>query len=352
MNRWSRSGRGSNFENELFACASPFRNHTIFPEPRRPLLRRVLIPKEVDLPDSTLYRLILIVAIVFTAHLATVILRRVSSRLLRSRMKSEAKALTVTGFVTSVLIFGIYFGACGLLLSELGISLTTYLASASVIGLAVSFGSQGIVQDVITGLTVVFTDLIDVGDMVDLGGQIGIVENVGMRFTVLVNFAGARVFIPNRSIGNVISFPKGYIRAYMDVRLPSDPKIASDAEARIRTLALAAFEQYPGILLLPPTAEGRFETDHGAVFYRMKFRIWPGQGLLLEQQVKQSMVRELQAIDEKFADWMVTIHYRAEPFEGDGDGRLPRPAALAVRSTPRSQRMQRRSTENFVTRDP
>jgi small conductance mechanosensitive channel len=97
-----------------------------------------------------------------------------------------------------------YFVAVGLVLKEFGISLTAYFASATIIGLAVGFGSQGLVQDVVNGLTVVFSDLFDVGDMVEIAGQTGFVQKIGIRFTVLNNFMGAEVFIPNRTIANVV----------------------------------------------------------------------------------------------------------------------------------------------------
>jgi small conductance mechanosensitive channel len=278
--------------------------------------------------ESSLVRFGSIIAVAVAAHLATVLIRAASRRVWRSRAHSEAKVLTVTGFATSVIVFGIYFAAFGFLLSELGISLTTYLASASVIGLAVSFGSQGVVQDVITGLTVVFSDLIDVGDMVDIGGQVGIVENVGMRFTVIVNFAGARVFVPNRAIGNVINYPNGYIRAYLDARLPGDDRAREEAERRLGELALAAWSQYPGILLRAPTVEGRVDTRAGASYLRIKFRIWPGQGALLEGPIRAAAVQTLKSIDERFLDWMVTVHYRSEPLNRGPGKRLPRPAAL------------------------
>jgi small-conductance mechanosensitive channel len=85
--------------------------------------------------------------------------------------RRHAKLRSVTSLVISALIFAIYFGAIGLIFTELGVSLTAYLASASVLGLAIGFGSQGLVQDVVTGLTLVFSDLVDVGDMVEIGGQ-------------------------------------------------------------------------------------------------------------------------------------------------------------------------------------
>lgn len=110
--------------------------------------------------QSSVVRISLILAVAVGAHLVALAIRWLGRRTLSSRLGSEAKVQTVTGFVTSSLIFVIYFAAVGFIFRELGISLSTYLASASVIGLAVSFGSQGLVQDVITGLTLVFSDLL------------------------------------------------------------------------------------------------------------------------------------------------------------------------------------------------
>jgi small conductance mechanosensitive channel len=277
--------------------------------------------------------IVLILGVAVTAHLATMLVRGLSRRVLRLRLHSEAKVLTVTAFTTSLIVFAIYFGAVGYVLTRLGVSLTTYLASASVIGLAVSFGSQGVVQDVITGLTVVLSDLLDVGDMVEIGGQTGIVEHVGMRFTVLVGFSGATVFVPNRTIAHVINYPKGFVRAYLDARVPADPAHAEEAERCLRETAEAAYDQFPGVMLLPPTFEGRIAT-RGADVFRVKFRIWPGQAGLLETAIKPAAVWTLKRIDPTYEPWMISVHFRAEPPDGRPDRRLPKPAALLRRDRP------------------
>ena len=287
--------------------------------------------------EPSALRLLLILGAAVGAHVVALSARWLSRIALRQKVGSQTKVLTITGFATSTLVFAVYFAAIGFALHELGVSLTTYLASASVIGLAVSFGSQGVVQDVITGLTVVFSDLLDVGDMVDIGGQVGIVESVHMRFTVLVNFSGARVFVPNRSIANVINYPKGYIRAFVDARLPEDRERWPEVESLLKAIAQAAHEQYPGILLLPPSFEGREETAAGYGYARFKFRLWPGQGQVIEQAVKPTIVQALKTLDDSYSDWMVTVHYRAEPTEDDPRRRLPRPAALMSSELPSSR---------------
>ncbi|MGB5546182.1 MAG: mechanosensitive ion channel domain-containing protein [Polyangiales bacterium] len=285
--------------------------------------------------SPSLTRLMWIAVIAVTAHLGVSIVRRLARHVLLSRLGSEAKAQTVTGFAQSMLVFVLYFGAFGFGLDELGVPLTTYLAGASVIGLAVSFGSQGVVQDVITGLTVVFSDVLDVGDLANVGGQVGIVESIGMRFTALIGFSGERVFVPNRTIANVVNYPDGYIHAYMDGQLPS-----ADEGARVQTTKLAesiaksAYEQYRGILLLPPTIENIHDTGAGDGYVRIKFRVWPGQGQLIEGPIKEGLVSALKQLDPSYASWMVSVYYRAEPSESERPKmRLPRPAVLRDRSS-------------------
>jgi len=67
---------------------------------------------------------------------------------------------------------------------------------------------------------------------------------------------------------------------------------------------------------------------------RIKFRVWPGQGAVIEGPIKAAVVQALKALDPDYADWMVTVHYRAEPMTDEPDRRLPRPFAVERRSVP------------------
>jgi len=284
-------------------------------------------------------RILVILVIAAAAHVTVVVVRHLFQALLRSKPAGHTKVQTLSHFASSVIIFILYFAAAGWILHELGVSLTAYVASATVIGFAVSFGSQGIIQDVITSLTVITSDLIDVGDMVDIGGQVGIVERVGIRFTVLVNLSGARVFIPNRNVANVINFEDGYIRVFLDARLPQADDKATEALERLRAVSAASYEQFRGSMLLEPELERPSATDAGYSFARIKFRMWPGQGTIVETAIKQAVVLELRALDPSYADAMVVVHYRAQAAEAES--LLPQPAAVARRSTSRTQKLKR-----------
>lgn len=255
----------------------------------------------------------LIVGLAVGAHLIVYVIRRIANWIMSLRFGGPlTKARTITSLVSSTSMFVIYFGAIGVALSELGVPIQAYLASASVVGLAIAFGSQGLVQDVMSGLTIVFTGLFDVGDMVEIGGQTGIIQRLGMRYTVMTNALGAEVFVPNRSITNVVSYPRGYLRCLADITLSDDAEVLPKMEAAVRDLANGVYEQFPGILLTPPDIEGLNRTSSGRQFIRLKFRIWPGRGSPIETNFRQEVVQALKRFDSEYADWKVAINYEVE----------------------------------------
>jgi len=258
-------------------------------------------------------RVFLIAAIMVGLHFSVILIRRISNKWMSSRVGAKlSKSRTISSLTTSALVFLIYFSALGLILSEFGVSLKAYLASASILGLAIGFGSQGLVQDVVNGMTIVFSGLFDVGDMVEISGQTGIVTTFGMRFTVIQNAFGAEVSIPNRTIANVIRYPRGYIRGLADIRLPDDPGLAKQAEEKVKIIVQATFEQLSGNFVYPPSIEGRVKTSSGKEFLRVKFRLWPGRGSPIETVFKQEVYYALRALDPNYQDWMVTVNYEVE----------------------------------------
>lgn len=264
--------------------------------------------------SSTRFERVLVIAIILVGlQVAIWLLRRAGRVLAGRRLTSRAsKIATIVSLTSSIVLFVTYFVAFGLILRELGLSLKAYLTSASIIGLAVGFGSQGVVQDVVTGVTMVFADLFDVGDMVEISGQTGIVRSVGMRFTELENSYGARVLIPNRTIGNVVNYPKGHIRVLVDVTLPDESEVAQNVAEEVSRVVGGASEQYRGILLAGPSIEGRVRTSAGKELLRVKFRVWPGRGTTIESGLRSELLGMIKRIVPEYQDWMIAVHYEAE----------------------------------------
>jgi small conductance mechanosensitive channel len=148
--------------------------------------------------------------------------------------------------------------------------------------------------------------------MVEISGQTGIVQAIGMRFVVLKNHLAAEVFIPNRTITNVINYRRGYVRCLVDVTLSSQENVASQMVTKTADIITAAYDQYPGLFITEPSVEGRIKTRTGKEFARFKFRIWPGRGALLETVLKQEIVQSLKTLIPDYSDWMVAVSYEVE----------------------------------------
>jgi len=266
---------------------------------------------------------------VLVAHAIVRLIRHGSRRAMSSRAirRRSSKSLTLISLITSAVVFALYVTAVGFVLTEMGVPLSTYLASASIIGLAVAFGSQGLVQDVVSGLTIITTDLFDIGDVIEVSAQVGVVERFGMRFTVLRNPMGAEVFVPNRSIVNVVTFPRGYIRCSIDVTLPKDGEMAERLEQRVALLVSSATEQFPGIFRAPAEIMPSALTAAGRCFTRIKFRIWPGRGAPLEGPFRLELLQAARVIDPDYQDWMIAVNFEVESY---------RPVALTRQPPPES----------------
>jgi moderate conductance mechanosensitive channel len=225
--------------------------------------------------------------------------------------KRQPRTATVTTLVVSALTFAIYYFAFGFVVEELELfDPRVYFASATVIGLAVGFGSQGLVQDVVIGVTLIFSDALNVGDVVEISGQVGRVEKVGLRFTTLVNFIGQTVFIPNRNIGLIGRYRRGAVRAYIDVQLP-DTLADDDLVRTVEQIVRGLRAQQPAILLTQPEVLGPYSADPGGWrFLRVKLRIWPGQHAFVENALRQRLLAALRGRDPDYADWMISVSYR------------------------------------------
>ncbi len=258
-------------------------------------------------------RTLLILGVVVALHLGVHLVRVGGERLTRTEATASVRKLRTTiSLATSVAVFTLYFLAVGFILREFGISMAAYLASASVIGLAVGFGSQGVVQDVVTGLTLIFSNLVDIGEMVNISGQTGIVHSIGMRFIVLETSHGALVNIPNRTITNVVSYPRGYVRLIVDVSVSDDDETRRQMIALTEQLVPTVAEQFPGIMRSPPSVEGLVRTSAGRSFLRLKFRIWPDRVEPIGQSFRQELLYRLKKLDPDYADWMLAVHFEVE----------------------------------------
>jgi hypothetical protein len=272
---------------------------------------------------SPLARVLIILALAFCVHMVVKIIHRISEWMINKShtrrsplgfVTEKPKFITLTRLIVSAVTFVIYFVAVGLVLIAVfhfkDTFLKTYLSSAAVVGLALSFGLQGLVQDMVTGVTLILSDAIDAGDIVDLSGVIGRVELIGLRFTKVINFYNQEIFVPNRTIANVARFPRDGLYAYADVQI-SRQGDQEKAARLIDEVAKGVWTQFGAIILTKPeVGEIQVADPAGWNFVRVQFKIWPGQ-TLIETAFRPQMVSAMKSIDPNYADWMVPVTYRA-----------------------------------------
>jgi small conductance mechanosensitive channel len=171
-----------------------------------------------------LTRLLIIALAVGVTGLALGISRTIADVLLQTKIDAQGtvhepspKRKTLVPLAHAVVKVGLVFLAILILLEQLGVNTGPILAGVGILGLAVGFGAQSLVKDVINGLFILFEDSISVGDVANLRGTGGLVEKVTLRAVTLRDLAGNVHVIPNSSIDMVTNMTKEYSRYVLDV---------------------------------------------------------------------------------------------------------------------------------------
>jgi len=145
-----------------------------------------------------------------------------------------------------VLRYAIYFFVAITVIEALEVPTASIIASAGIVGLAVGFGAQNLVRDVLTGFFMRFEGQLAVGDYMEAVGLAGVVEGVGLRVTRLRDFRGLLHIVPSGTIDKVSSHNRGHLRAVAVVfRLWARTERMQqwDVEREIRRLVKLAFDR-------------------------------------------------------------------------------------------------------------
>ncbi len=198
--------------------------------------------------------------------------------------RHKNRTMTMYSVLINVSKYVVYLASAGFILSELGINYTAYLASLSVVGLAIGFGSQGLVQDMVTGFFIVFEEQFNVGDMVEISPHVGVVQELGLRMTKLRNYLGQRVVIPNRNIATVGNYIKGAQHVNIDVAAASR-EAAEQVRTSLTKIVGQIGRQFEEIILSTPETSEIVSLPTDEHFVRLFLAIWPQQQWVIEQEM-------------------------------------------------------------------
>ncbi len=165
--------------------------------------------------------LIVFAVVVFTIAvweaISLAIERSISEQDEEGNLRLSNRTRTLLNIVRNFLAVFFSLIALFLILSELGLNIAPLLAGAGVIGLAIGFGSQKLVQDIITGLFVLLGDTIRIGDVVGVASRVGVVEQMTLRTVVLREYSGNVHTIPYSAIDTVTNYTKDFSYAVFDI---------------------------------------------------------------------------------------------------------------------------------------
>ncbi|WNF34439.1 mechanosensitive ion channel family protein [Aeribacillus composti] len=132
---------------------------------------------------------------------------------------SITRAKTLQTLVLNFFHYALFFIFIVTVFQVFGYNVTALLAGAGVVGLAIGFGAQGLVSDVVTGFFLLLEKQLDVGDYVTTGNYSGIVEAVGLRTTQIRGFDGTLHYVPNRQIVGLSNHSRGNMQALVDISI-------------------------------------------------------------------------------------------------------------------------------------
>ncbi|HWF84628.1 MAG TPA: mechanosensitive ion channel family protein [Vicinamibacterales bacterium] len=211
------------------------------------------------------------------ANLAIVHLQhKLGRRHAQNDLEWERRAATLSGILSSLVTASVGFVAMLMLLRELTIDVLPILTGAGIAGLAVGFGAQNLVRDVISGFFLILEDQVRVGDLARINGVGGTVEQVNLRTIVLRDGEGAVQVFPNGTITALANLSKQYAYAIVDVRVAYAENLDRVAGTLREAGEAMQHDAVWGALVVAPLEVAGVESiDAGAVTLRVRFKTLP-----------------------------------------------------------------------------
>ncbi len=206
-----------------------------------------------------------------------------------------------------------------LVLAELGVSLAPILGAAGVVGLAVGFGAQSLVKDFVTGFFLLLENQIRQGDVVQIDGHSGSVEEITLRFVRLRDYEGSVHYVPNGQITTVINMTRGFGNAVFEIGVAYREDV-DEVMALMRKVAvqLRADEAFAERILDDLDIAGVDRWDDSAVIIRCRMRCMAAQ----QWGVKREYLRRLKAAFDEHAIEIPFPHMTVYAGQ-DRDGKAP-----------------------------
>jgi small-conductance mechanosensitive channel len=283
----------------------------------------------LDLPigETVVATLIKILVVVLICYVAWGLVNAAIMRRMREEMPEEedeeqeeggaggSRIATLLLLLRKFMLVVIIVMASLVVLSALGVNIGPLIAGAGVFGLAIGFGAQTLVRDIISGIFFLMDDAFRVGDYLEVSGTKGTVEHISLRSLRLRNPRGMVNFIPFGDMQMVTNLSRDYVIMKLDFRVRYDAdveKIRKIIKKKVYKQILENPELGPK-LLEPIKSQGVREMDDSAMVMRVKYKTIPGDQFVIRKEVYRLMQEAFREEGIEFAHRNVTVYMPPEP---------------------------------------
>lgn len=219
--------------------------------------------------QKTLVSVIVLISVVISLRITYGVVNRVFDPEKLGLEPRDIRRITTLNHVTKAAIRAGVWTLASLIILGQFINVGSLLAVAGVGTLAIGFGAQGIVEDVMSGFVIVFENQFSVGDYVIIDEtHYGIVESIGIRTTSVREFDGGLFIIHNGKIDRLINFSKGYVKAIVDVGFAYEEDINKVKEI-LEEICTDLHENHQDLFKIRPEILGVTRLDPSAVNIRV-----------------------------------------------------------------------------------
>lgn len=216
-------------------------------------------------------------------------------RLFQLRTVDENRAATMAKLLKSMIRYAVYFIGTLTILINIGLDPTPVLAGAGIIGLAIGFGAQNLVKDVITGFFLIFENQLHVGDYVEINGKItGTVEEIGLRVTKIREWNQRLHYLSNGEISQIANYNRDQMRPLVDVVVPYEEDQENALEL-LENICQKLSKQHKPHLIEAFSVYGITNIDDRGVHYTLMAVSVPDQYWFLERELRKTIVRDFKA---------------------------------------------------------
>jgi small-conductance mechanosensitive channel len=219
-------------------------------------------------------------------------------------------------FVLAVLVVMVSL----IVLSALGVNIGPLIAGAGIVGIAIGFGAQTLVRDIISGVFFLMDDAFRVGDYIQAGSNRGTVERISLRSLQLRHHRGMLQTIPFGDMQSVTNYSRDYIimKLQFRVRYDTDVEKVRKIIKRINN-EISMDEELSHGLLSKIKSQGVRELDDSAMIMRVKFKAIPGEQFVLRREVFSRLKEAFQKNGVEFAHRNVTVYFSEETEKKTGE---------------------------------